>query len=219
MYKAKDVGSMIISPLVAMWINNHLWVVYAYPKGNIFPLFSVCVFAEALSIVYIAIYTRCCENRLYVAKAVGLGLLIFIPVTLYLILTEAGVIHQSRSGVVNVLGYLAVAMNFVLYLSPLEKVKHVIMTKSSASIPVLMCSAIGLNSFLWFISGVVEDDMYLLVPNAIGTVLSIVQVALYFVYRPRQSERLTKVADLEVDLPLEAGFHVVSSPVVAASAR
>lgn len=183
-------------------------VVYAYPTGNIFPLFSVCVFAEFMSILYIIFYAYHCDNRVYVAKAVGLGLVVFVPVTVYLILAEVDVIHQTDSQVGDILGYLAVAMNFVLYLSPLEKVKQVLVTKSAASIPVLMSSAIGFNSLLWFVTGVVDHDIYLLASNAVGTVLSATQVVLYFIYRPGRHSSAPATGDpskeaLQVDLEMQ----------------
>jgi solute carrier family 50 protein (sugar transporter) len=189
-------------------------VVYAYPTGNIFPLFSVCVFAEFMSILYIIFYTYHCSDRVYVAKAVGLGLVVFVPVTVYLILAEVDVIDQSDDQVGDILGYLAVAMNFVLYLSPLEKVKQVLVTKSAASIPVLMSGAIGSNSLLWFVTGVVDHDIFLLVPNAVGAVLGAVQVLLYFIYHPGRTA--TSKDDLErQDLvsPTIPAFEPLASPL------
>lgn len=203
-------------------------MVYAYPVGNIFPLFAVALFGEVLSIVFTIFYAYWCKDRAYVTKVVALGLLAFVPVTVYFALSVADVIPQSHDVFVNVLGYLAVAMNFFLYSAPLEKVARVISTKSAESIPILMSCMIFANTTLWFISGVVTGDMFLLVPNAAGMVLSSIQIVLYFVYRPQAqtsneaSDNVTKL-EITVDLesqntantrsPTSSAFQPIASPL------
>lgn len=189
----------------------------------------VSVFGEVVAIIYIAWYAHWSSDRLYVAKAVAVGLVVFSLVTAYSVLVETGTLSQPREQFNSVLGYLADTVNFVLYLSPLEKVKSVLITKSAESIPVLMSAMICTNCFLWFLTGVVDDDLFILVPNAVGTVLSASQVALFFVYRPRprlvpeSGEHPAKI-DAEVDLevgessslrsPVNLAFQPLVSPLL-----
>lgn len=176
-------------------------LVYAYATDNIFPLLVVSVVGEVLSILYLIVYARWSEESLYVAKAVALGVIVFVPVTAFLILAETGAIHLSEGQTASVLGYLADAMNFFLYLSPLEKVKQVLVTKSAASIPVLMSITICANCALWFVTGIVDYDLFILVPNAIGTALSASQVVLYVVYRPGRHPQAAVDGASKVELP------------------
>ncbi|GMF59528.1 unnamed protein product [Phytophthora fragariaefolia] len=60
--------------------------------------------------------------------------------------------------------------------------KRVVRTKSAASLPISLCTVNLLNGLLWVAFGITEGDYYVLTPNAIGSVLSAVQVALYFTY-------------------------------------
>lgn len=157
---------------------------YGYAVDNIFPLFSVCIFGEIATIMLITIYVRYCSDRAYVAKALALGLVPIVLVTIYFILVESGAVHQSNDQFGVVLGYLSDVTTFVLFFSPFEKIKQVIMTKSSAAIPVLMCVVICINSLLWLINGIADNDLFILVPNSVGVAITLMQIALYFVYRP-----------------------------------
>lgn len=168
---------------------------------NIFPLLIISVVGEVLAILYISVYTRWSKERLYVVKVVAVGALVFVPVTAFLVLVETDAIHLTEGQKTSVLGYLADAMNFFLYLSPLEKVRQVIVTKSAASIPVLMSAMLCTNCALWFVTGIVDSDFFILVPNAIGTTLAAIQVALYFIYRPGRYPKPTGEACVKADLP------------------
>ncbi|OWY91172.1 MtN3-like protein, partial [Phytophthora megakarya] len=64
------------------------------------------------------------------------------------------------------------------------KIKLVIKTKSSAAIPVLLSGIMFVNCGLWLINGIIDNDLFIIVPNIAGVSLTAVQLTLYYIYRP-----------------------------------
>ncbi|KAG7380575.1 hypothetical protein PHYBOEH_011389 [Phytophthora boehmeriae] len=217
---------MAFMPLVAMLLCNHSWLLYAYVVDNIFPLFSVCVFGEIALTLYIAVYAKWCADKLYVRKVIAAGSLFVGLVTIYFTLVMTGAIAQSEHQLGIILGYLSNVATFVLYFSPFEKLKLVIATKSSAAIPVLLCGIIFVNSGLWLANGIIDDDLFIIVPNVVGVLLAGAQLVLYFVYRPGRftspdldDTKIDVVVSLNADSipqtasPKSASFQSLASPV------
>ncbi|KAG6622747.1 MtN3-like protein [Phytophthora cinnamomi] len=202
-HKQRHTGVMAFMPLVALLLCNHVWLVYAYTVKNIFPLFSVCIFGDVVLAIYIAIYARWCPDRKYVVKCIVMGAVPFVLVTIYAILVACGTIPQSRHQLGVVLGYLADVTTLALFMSPFEKVKLVIQTKSSAAIPVLLCAIIFVNSSLWLINGIVDDDLFIVVPNVVGVLLTAIQLTLYFVYRPGRTVSSAHTGESELGIVVE----------------
>ncbi|GMF24411.1 unnamed protein product [Phytophthora lilii] len=213
-HKQQNTGVMAFIPLVALLLCNHVWLVYAYTVKNIFPLFSVCVFGDMVLALYVGIYAKYCPNRVYMVKCIVVGAVPFVLVTLYAILVAVEAIPQSRHQLGVVLGYLADATTFALFVSPFEKVKLVIETKSSAAIPVLLCGIIFVNSSLWLINGIIDDDLFIIVPNIVGVLLSAVQLTLYYMYRPNKQSAsdTSEKSELDAVADLEQGT-VVQGPI------
>jgi solute carrier family 50 protein (sugar transporter) len=226
-HKQRSTGVMAFTPIIAMLLCNHVWygkvctsggdsrllttslfprLIYAYVVENIFPLFSVCVFGDIVLTIYIIIYAKWCPDRAYVVKAIGMGAIPIVLVSIYAILVAVGAIDQSRRRLGLVLGYIADVTTLALFVSPFEKVKLVIQTKSAAAIPVLLCSIIFVNSGLWLLNGIVDDDLFIVVPNIVGVLLSASQLTLYFIYRPSRhvSSADTRESDLDA-VELEGG--------------
>ncbi|KAG3118120.1 hypothetical protein PI125_g3150 [Phytophthora idaei] len=152
----QDTGVMAFMPLVTLLLCNHVWLIYAYIVSNISRS------SRSVSLVT--------SSWLSTSQST--------PSTA---LTEP--IHQSRDQLGDVFGYLANVTTFALFLSPFEKIKVVIETKSSAAIPVLLCGIIFVNSSLWLVNGIVDDDLFIVVPNVVGVTLTAVQLTLYYIYR------------------------------------
>ncbi|TYZ63775.1 hypothetical protein PybrP1_010429 [[Pythium] brassicae (nom. inval.)] len=175
-----------VLPLVSLWGNSFLWLLYGYLAKNFFPIVATSVFGCLTALVYITVYFRRTTQRRYVAKlfcAVLLGLLF---VMLYAVLGLVGVTGQARAQVRDIVGYIAVAVNIVLYASPLETVREVVRTKSAKTLPISMCLVAAINCSLWMVCGVVDSDLFVLTPNVIGVTLSIIQVVLYHIYHPKR---------------------------------
>ncbi|KAF1328165.1 Mtn3-like protein, partial [Globisporangium splendens] len=181
-WKTKATVNISVLPLVSLWGNSYLWLIYGYLDGNILPLVITSIFGCITALIYIGVYFRWTDLRRYVVKLfclVSLGLLF---VSIYAVLGGFGVTHQARKQVTKVVGCIAVGINLLLYASPLETMLQVVRTKSAVTLPILICIGLATNDLLWVICGIVDNDMFVLTPNAIGVALGVVQIALYIIY-------------------------------------
>lgn len=153
-----------------------------------------------MSIICVIIYARGSSNRGYVAKAVGGSLLVVVLVSVYVVLVASGAIRQSKHQLAVVLGYLADATSLAMDIAPLEKLRQVVATKSAASIPIFISCAIWINCLLWLLNGIVDDDLFIIVPNVVGLVLTGIPIALYVIYRPGRLETKVATADVETQV-------------------
>ncbi|EGZ24765.1 hypothetical protein PHYSODRAFT_420141, partial [Phytophthora sojae] len=170
-HKSRTTGEVSILPVVMLFSNCCAWVIYSYVVNNIFPLFAVTLFGIATSIVFISIYYRWTKDRLHVVKLCAIALALLAAYTLYYILAANGVTNQSDAAIEKTLGFIAIAFNLVLYASPLETMKKVVQTKNASSMPISMSSIFLVNAVLWVVFAAATGDMFVLVPNTIGTFL------------------------------------------------
>ncbi|ETL81883.1 hypothetical protein L917_17880 [Phytophthora nicotianae] len=202
-------------PLVAMLLCNHVWLIYAYIVKNIFPLFSVCVFGDIVVALYVMFYAKYCSDQVYVVNTLIIGGIPFVLLTVHAILVAVGAIDQSRDQLGVVFGYLANITTFAVFMSPFEKIRLVIETKSSAAIPVFLCALNLINSGLWVVNGVVDNDLFIIVPNAVGVALSGIQVILDIASASKAGSEQDVVMDLEVDTATKTSTSSVFAHLVS----
>jgi solute carrier family 50 protein (sugar transporter) len=85
------------------------------------------------------------------------------------------------------LGYVGIVVDVWMFASPLGTLKRVIRTKSAASIPINLSLMLFASTSLWVVSGLVGSDYFVAGLNAIGSLLSIVQMVFYRIYRPKEA--------------------------------
>ncbi|XP_040989111.1 bidirectional sugar transporter SWEET2 isoform X1 [Juglans microcarpa x Juglans regia] len=83
-------------------------------------------------------------------------------------------------------GLLSGASLISMFASPLFIINLVIRTKSVEFMPFYLSLSTFLMSTCFFLYGLFNDDVFIYVPNGIGTILGIVQLVLYFFYSRRQ---------------------------------
>ncbi|RLN06505.1 hypothetical protein BBO99_00005274 [Phytophthora kernoviae] len=169
-----------------LFCNAYMWCVYGCVTNSIYPLVVVNCVGVITSLVFSGIYYRWSspQQRLYARKlwfAAATGLLLS---TAYAVIGVQGATNQLPNDVAATLGFVCVTANTCLFASPLETMGKVIRTKSAASLPISLCIANLVSGALWSVMAVCQNDMFVLAPNALGTVLSAVQVALYIKYPP-----------------------------------
>ncbi|ETK75193.1 hypothetical protein L915_18161 [Phytophthora nicotianae] len=183
------------------------------------PLFSVCVFGDIVVALYVMFYAKYCSDQVYVVNTLIIGGIPFVLLTVHAILVAVGAIDQSRDQLGVVCGYLANITTFAVFMSPFEKIRLVIETKSSAAIPVFLCALNLINSGLWVVNGVVDNDLFIIVPNAVGVALSGIQVILYYNYRPNRdiasASKAGSEQDVVMDLEVDTATKTSTSSVFA----
>ncbi|KAG3054155.1 hypothetical protein PI124_g23683 [Phytophthora idaei] len=183
-HRHRNVGSASILPFTTLWVCNHIWMLYGYVTGNLFPVFTTYAIGDALSVIFLAVYIRWATERKAVLKTCSIALLCNAVVTMYVVLGMNGAFQQSQHTMTLVVGIIAVASSLALYASPLAAIKVVLQTRSSASLPFAMILAGAINNLLWVVYGFLVFDLFLIVPSGVNASLGLVQVALYGVYHP-----------------------------------
>jgi solute carrier family 50 protein (sugar transporter) len=189
-HRRRSPGDTSLLPVVALFCNAFMWCVYGFVADSIFPLVVVNAFGVATSLFFSAIYVRFGSDsqRKYAGQLwLGAGLAMLLAVV-YAVLGVHGVTGQSPAEVATTLGFVCVTCNVCLFAAPLETMGQVLRTKSAASLPIALCVANLTSGALWSTMAIGQNDMFVLAPNALGTMLSLAQVALYLTYPPLEAE-------------------------------
>lgn len=226
-YKSQSIGQVSIIPLVSLWATCHVWMLYGLLVGSIFPLFITYITGDVFAILFVGVYISVTSAKSYVVKVTGAVGAFLLLLTLYAVLGRFGVTGQTAEQIGQTVGFVGVGVSVVLYASPFETIKQVVHTKSAATIPIVMCVVGSVSNSLWVVYGIVDTDLFVIVPNVICVALGLVQVVLYFVFLPRHShamdprtkfdtptELLTPMEDINIAMSSpEDEFDIVISPM------
>ncbi|KAG7388634.1 hypothetical protein PHYPSEUDO_012125 [Phytophthora pseudosyringae] len=210
-------GPLTVLPVVMLFCNSFLWTMYGFLVGQLFPLFATCSMGQCTCAGFIAVYYRWSPDRPAVRRLVAKAGAVMALCLAYVVLGANGFTSQSREQVTTTLALMCISVNICLYASPLDTMKRVVQTKSAASLPISLCTVNLINGLLWVAFGITEGDYYVLTPNAIGSVLSAAQVALYFTYcdtdesRQEESEIQAAAAALEATSKATTSVRSTSS--------
>ncbi|EEY68524.1 MtN3-like protein [Phytophthora infestans T30-4] len=172
----KSTGEVRILPVVMLCCNCVLWALYGLSSGNYFPVMSINIFGIVTTVTFSAIFYRWSAHRTTLNKMAGCTGLGLCTVILFTVLAMTGVVPVSTAQLQEIIGYCAVSINICLYAAPLQTMKLVITTKSSASLPITMCVVNLFNGTLWCMYAILSNDMFVLTPNSLGVVMCIVQI-------------------------------------------
>ncbi|POM67828.1 MtN3-like protein [Phytophthora palmivora] len=190
-------------------VNCYTWSMYGILSGTYFPVMSVNAFGTLTSLAFALVFYRWSSDRreLHKLAAIAGGWAVLLLV--FAVLCKTAVIPLSEYAQKTIVGYLAVTINVALYASPLQTMKLVLQTKSAASLPATMCCVNLVNGSLWVLYGILANDMFVLTPNAMGVVLSVVQVVLCIKFR--HNGRIEAHDSIAMDTKCDA---VILSPVM-----
>lgn len=227
-YKAQDTDHFQLLPLLAMFGNYLLWAIYGLFVDDIFPLTVTTFICSMLGMFYVVVFLMSTQDKPKALKKCAVAAVLISLLVLYAVLAWAGATGQSNSDTGDVLGYLAVVSTLMFYLSPLAKIKTVLQTKSSATIPGATCAMGAVNNALWLTYGSLVGDMFIVVPNSVCCFFGVLQVLLYLKYDPRRLPQLKDDDSLAISIILSPSnvkaviadspsFRALVSPSVALS--
>ncbi|KAL6522135.1 Bidirectional sugar transporter sweet1 [Orobanche minor] len=81
-----------------------------------------------------------------------------------------------------VCGFALTISSITMYASPLLVMRVVIRTKSVEYMPFLLSLCVFLCATCWLIYGLIGKDIFIIVPNSLGSVLGAMQLTLYAIY-------------------------------------
>ncbi|ETN19100.1 hypothetical protein PPTG_04508 [Phytophthora nicotianae INRA-310] len=200
-HRHQRIGELAALPLVAMVVNCHFWLVYALVTDSMFPLFATQVFGQLATIAYNIIYYRWSvpEKQKELRKLYAWAFAAHCALSLYTIIGLLGATNQSNSEVGTCLGCVGIVIDVWMFGSPLGTLKHGMETKSAASIRINLSLMLFVSTTLWVVSGMVDSDYFVAGLNAIGSLLSIIQIVFYMIYRPTGDGDLTQEETIEHD--------------------
>lgn len=204
----QSTGEVRVLPVLMLGVNCYTWAMYGFLSDTYFPVMSINAFGALTSLVFTLVFYRWTSDRPALHKMGAIAGGWALIVLLFAVLCKTDVIPLSSNIQEQIVGYIAVIINVALYASPLRTMKLVLQTKSAASLPATMCCVNLVNGSLWVLYGILANDMFVLTPNAMGVVLSFIQVVLCIKFRQSgRVEARDSVADTKCDA-------VVLSPVV-----
>ncbi|KAL4205070.1 hypothetical protein AMTRI_Chr01g112900 [Amborella trichopoda] len=201
-------------PYLATLLNCMLWTLYGLPIVHPHSTLVVTINGAGLLIelTYVLLFL------IYSAKKQRLKVFLY----LLLEITFVGVVavmvlslahsHEKRTLIV---GSLCMFFGTMMYVAPLSVMKLVIKTKSVEYMPFTLSLASLLNGICWTTYALIRFDLNITIPNGLGTLFGVAQLALYACfYKSTQrqlAERQAKASEVHL------GEVVIASKSVAPS--
>lgn len=219
-------------PVLSMVANCVAWGLYGLLIEDFFPLVATNAVGLSLSLFYLVVYYKNASNKGVLREEI----LVTVVLMLLLIAYPFGAEHMGakRTDVQDVVGVATIAISSVMFGSPLVLVKRVIQERNTELLPLAMIVAGAVNCALWLAYGLLQGDVFVIVPNAANLLLGVVQLGLFCVFprgaydsvenaasTTRGSKRDAKegsVTDLETDDDLERSSSTVDVNAEPASA-
>lgn len=166
-------------PYVMLLLSAVIWLVYGTLRRDLV-LFAPNLCGLFLSAWYVHVFRKFCKNphqaellRIYIALSGFLLAGIFI----------ACLFLGFDSGT-QLVGLAAAVINVFSYVAPLSALRVILREKSTACLPVEVSIGNWICSSLWLFYGWLSEDLFILLPNLIGTVVGSAQLVLLVLYPP-----------------------------------
>ncbi|KAH7366493.1 hypothetical protein KP509_18G081100 [Ceratopteris richardii] len=177
--KKGSTGSFSAQPYLFSLMSALFWMYYGILKhGGIFVM-TISAISSGFQIFYLSIYLWFAnsQQRKKAVTVLSVILISFASVVLSTIFLEHG-----KQPIVTV-GIVCIITSVFSTGAPLTIIHKVVKTGSVEYMPLALSLGLFLNGTCWFAYSLALKDMFLLIPNAIGVTLSIVQLLIYFFYR------------------------------------
>lgn len=169
-------------PYVCTLFNCLLWVLYGMPfvKPHSVLILTINGFGVALELFYLVTFVTFAvkEKKKQMMKWILAVVVIYSVVTLVVLF---GVHTMNRRQLTA--GSMCVVVTIAMYTSPLSVMCMVIRTRSVEYLPFLLSLFNFLNGAAWSGYSVVTKDIFLAIPNGMGFLSGIAQLALHVIYR------------------------------------
>ena len=96
------------------------------------------------------------------------------------------------------LGKICIISSFIFYLIPLYEIFKIIKEKNAKIIHVYNITIYFFGSLCWFIYGIIDKDYFIAFPFCLGTIIYLVQIMLYNIYR--SSNKIKDISNVEDEI-------------------
>lgn len=179
--------------LMCSFLNCILWCVYGWRQDKL----QVWVANGAggiITLIWIVIYLIFFAELRWIASIV-------YNFILFNFIFEIGFFcFYINKKHIEVIGYIAMAFNILMYAAPGEKMYTVVKTMNKELLPVYSSIAGAICSTCWFMYGIYINTMSMIIPNALGILCSVLQIAVWvYVHIKTKSTQPPAIVDAIVD--------------------
>ncbi|XP_014668733.1 PREDICTED: sugar transporter SWEET1-like [Priapulus caudatus] len=168
-------------PFIAATSSCILWLKYGIMKDD-WTMISVNAAGMIMQSSYVIFYYSYCSNKQTLHKQLLIASCLVFPLlfyTKYIVSDFYTALYQ--------LGLACCTAGLIFCASPLEKMSHVIRTRSTDSMSFPLSFVTFLVSLEWWLYGYLVHDYFIQVPNCIGTFLTSVQLVLFIKYPSKRT--------------------------------
>ncbi|GJP46350.1 hypothetical protein CLOM_g5649 [Closterium sp. NIES-68] len=196
-------------PYVSTFLNCFVWTIYALPfvTPNRLPPLITNVIGVVFQVVYLILFVRYAKDKAQSqVRQQLLALSAFLLLFSSLLFTA--VPPASRSAVA---GNFATLFTVVMFGAPLSSLSVVLRTRSVEFMPLPLSLMSFVCSTSWLAYGVYVQDTYVIVPNALGSLLGIIQLCIYYAVSREGRRKSEDNALDEENIPLQEVMMVEAS--------
>ena len=166
--------------LLCSFLNCILWSDYGLIT-NQFLLYLANGLGGTITLIYITIFLIHVADRKVLLSLFYNFFLICCIVEIYFVFYY---LVPSK-----VTGIIANVFNVLMYAAPGEKIYQICKGASYQLIPIWSTIGGTACSTSWMCYGIYQKDIYVVIPNALGVLASIVQIVIFVIYRRKQKNK------------------------------
>lgn len=189
-HKTKSTGLVAYLPFLAGVLNCVLWLSYGYMIGDL-TVFWVNFTGLVLNAGYTVVFVMYTQTKDEVLLRCGI-LLVFVLV----ILGYFFYIETDNLRGINALGIFCNVVAVAFFASPLATMREVVQTKSTETMSLPLSVMAAITTFLWTSYGFLKKDVYIVMPNLLGFLLTCTQLALFAIYWSSPKKRVVSIERL-----------------------
>ncbi|KAI5683469.1 hypothetical protein M9H77_04697 [Catharanthus roseus] len=177
-WKAKSVQNFKPDPYLATIFNCGMWLLYGLPFVHPDSTLVLTINGIGLVIegIFIIVFIICSDGPK--RKKIFVVLLIEFIIWAIICVITMVVLHGTKARSLLV-GIVCIVLNVIMYASPLTVMKQVIKTRSVKYMPFPLSLANFVNGLIWTAYALLKFDLFILIPNALGSISGAVQLILY----------------------------------------
>ncbi|CAN0897171.1 Bidirectional sugar transporter SWEET16 [Linum grandiflorum] len=198
-------------PYIITLLSTSLWTFYGLLKTDGLLIVTVNGAGVMFQSIYVVLFLTFAprDKKISTAILVGIMNIGFLGAVIAITLLALPKSHEK----ITFVGTLCMGLTIGMYAAPLSAMRMVIQTKSVMYMPFLLSFCLFLNGGVWSVYAVLVNDIYIIVPNAIGLVLGTAQLVIYMVYNDKSDEATSDdEIDKEVGL-VDFDYHVEKEKV------
>ncbi|KDP32879.1 hypothetical protein JCGZ_12171 [Jatropha curcas] len=184
-YKKKSSEGFQSIPYVVALTSAMLLLYYALLKKHAFLIVGINAFGCVLEVAYIILYLIYAPKK---EKMFTLKLILVFNIGAFGLMILLTMLLIKGSQRVNTVGWICAAFSVAVFAAPLSIMMRVVRTRSVEFMPFPLSLFLTLSATTWFLYGLFVKDFFIALPNVLGFLFGIAQMALYMIYKNAKKE-------------------------------